>query len=190
MYTKNVTSYVFKETAMELNELILRFSDTPVRQQKACFNLLFTLANRLQTLFDHAIPEVSLRQFMVLSVLRQSAEPMNLSEMGAILGCSRQNVKKVAALLEKKGLLEFCHQPGDARNLCLYATRQAELWFQEEFAPFEEELQILFSAFSAEEIRIFLQLLQKLMQGTYLLEQADRERHSAGAEAPKEKRTV
>lgn len=175
---------------MELNELILRFSDTPVRQQKACFNLLFTLANRLQTLFDHAIPEVSLRQFMVLSVLRQSAESMNLSEMGAILGCSRQNVKKVAVLLEKKGLLEFCHQPGDARNLCLHATRQAEVWFQEEFAPFENELQILFAAFSAEEIGIFLQLLQKLMHGATALEQHEQNGQSFAAEKTEEKRTI
>ena len=48
--------------------------------------------NRLQTIFESNIPQLSLKQFMLLSVARQAKEPMNFSRLGKILGCSRQNI--------------------------------------------------------------------------------------------------
>lgn len=59
---------------MDLNTLAARFSDTRENRQKAIFSTLFIAGNRLQTLFDKTIPELSLKQFMLLSVARQSEE--------------------------------------------------------------------------------------------------------------------
>lgn len=155
-----------KETAMELNDLIARYSDTPDHQQKVSFSLLFTLANQLQTVFDQTLPDLSLRQFMVLRILQHSKDPISLSEMGAILGCSRQNIKKMASVLESQGLLEFVHNDPGSRTLYLQQTEQAEDWFSRVSKPYESALDILFSSFSAEETRTFLALMEKLLQGT------------------------
>ena len=57
---------------MHLNDLITKFSGTTEYQQKAIFSTLFIATNRLQTLFDSHIPEISLKQFMLLSIVRQS----------------------------------------------------------------------------------------------------------------------
>lgn len=61
---------------MELDDLVLRFSDTTENRRKAVFSTLFIAGNKLQTLFDNHIPEISLKQFMLLSVVRQSGEPL------------------------------------------------------------------------------------------------------------------
>lgn len=151
---------------MELNDLIVQYSDTPDHQQKVSFSLLFTLANQLQTVFDQTLPDLSLRQFMVLRILQHSEVPMSLSEMGAILGCSRQNVKKMASVLESQGLLEFVRCDPGSRTLYLQQTEQSQDWFSRVSGPYEMALDTLFSAFSAEETRTFLALMEKLLQGT------------------------
>ena len=52
-------------------------------------------------IFDSRIPALSLKQFMLLSVARQAGEPMTFTQLGALLGCSRQNIKQLAEALEK-----------------------------------------------------------------------------------------
>lgn len=78
---------------MNIDNLITRFSSTTENQRKAIFSTLFIAGNKLQTLFDNHIPKVSLKQFMLLSIVRQSKEPLTLTQLGNLLGCSRQNIK-------------------------------------------------------------------------------------------------
>ena len=59
---------------MNLDELIQKYSSSTENQRKAIFSTLFIAGNKLQTLFDNHIPEVSLKQFMLLSIVRQSKE--------------------------------------------------------------------------------------------------------------------
>lgn len=74
---------------LRIQELITRFSDTRENQQKAVFSTLFIAGNRLQTVFDNHIPEISLKQFMLLSIVRQLPEQLTFTQLGDILGCSR-----------------------------------------------------------------------------------------------------
>ncbi len=61
---------------MHIDDLITKFSGTTENQMKAVFSTLFIAGNRLQTLFDKNIPQISLKQFMLLSIVRQSEEPL------------------------------------------------------------------------------------------------------------------
>ena len=81
---------------MNFNDLIAKFSNTAENQQKAIFSTLFIAGNKLQTLFDKHIPEISLKQFMLLSIVRQSEKQLTFTQLGTLLGCSRQNIKKLA----------------------------------------------------------------------------------------------
>ncbi len=89
---------------MNLDDLTKKFSSSTENQRKAIFSTLFIVGNKLQTLFDNHIPEVSLKQFMLLSIVRQSKEQLTFTQLGNLLGCSRQNIKKLADVLMKKGL--------------------------------------------------------------------------------------
>lgn len=89
---------------MELKDLIEKFSDTKENQQKAVFNTIFIAGNKLQTIFDQNIPDISLKQFMLLSTIRHADKQMTFTQLGELLGCSRQNIKKNRQCVREKRL--------------------------------------------------------------------------------------
>lgn len=156
---------------MNIDDLITRFSTTKEDQMKAVFSTLFIAGNRLQTLFDKNIPEVSLKQFMLLSVVRQSKEPLTLTQLGNLLGCSRQNVKKLADVLSKKGFITVQQSPLDSRSVCVYPTEKAAAYFQDDFFEYRKQLKHLFAFYTDQEIETLFLLLSKIYMGIEYLEE-------------------
>ncbi len=155
---------------MEYNDLITRFSDTRENQGKAIFSTLFIAGNKLQTLFDNRIPQVSLKQFMLLSIVRQSEEPLTFTQLGSLLGCSRQNIKKLADVLVKKGFITIAQSPSDTRALCICPTEKMDTFFREDFSGYQKELTYLFEVYTDEELQTLFLLLSKLYAGIENLE--------------------
>ncbi len=155
---------------MDARDLIQKFSDTTENQRKAIFNTLFISANRLQTLFDSRIPDLTLKQFLLLSTLRQTDGKLTLTQLGSILGCSRQNIKKLACILEQKGYITIVQSPDDSRALCAMPTEKADGYFKNEFAVYVKELELLFEGFSPDEVESLFLLLAKLHDGIGILE--------------------
>lgn len=155
---------------MTLSDLITRFSTTTENQTKAIFSTLFIACNRLQTLFDQRIPEVSLKQFMLLSIAHQSGKPLTLTQLGTMLGCSRQNIRKLADALAQKGFVTIQPSPRDARALTISPTEKARDYFQTVFPPYQAELQYLFEAYTPQEIETLFTLLSRLYAGIDHLE--------------------
>lgn len=158
---------------MKFDELITKFSSTPDNQRKAIFSTLFIAGNKLQTLFDRHIPEVSLKQFMLLSIVRQSNEMLTFTQLGNLLGCSRQNVKKLADVLKKKGFILIRQSPHDTRALCICPTEKANDFFQNVFSEYQEKLKWLFEVYSDKEVETLFVLLSKLYIGIEKLEERD-----------------
>ena len=150
---------------MELNDLITRFSNTTENQRKAIFSTLFIAGNKLQTLFDNHIPEVSLKQFMLLSIIRQSKEPLSFTQLGNLLGCSRQNIKKIADILKKKEFITIQQSPLDTRAMCICPTKKVNDFFINDFSEYQEELKYLFEVYTDKEIETLFTLLSKLYAG-------------------------
>lgn len=165
---------------MDFNTLIERFSATNETRQKAIFSTLFIAGNRLQTLFDSRIPALTLKQFMLLSLVRQAERPPTLTRLGEMLGCSRQNIKKLAVILEKKGFVTLCRSARDPRAICVSSTQKTRDFFQKEFAVYESQLAYLFEVYTEEEIRTLFALMAKLYAGIDNLE-----RRTAGARGEK-----
>lgn len=155
---------------MRHEDLIQRFSTSTENQEKAIFNTIFIVGNKLQTLFDQRIPGITLKQFMLLSIARQSAEPLTFTQTGELLGCSRQNVKKLAEILQEKGFVRIEQSPRDPRAMCLRPTPRAEAFFNEDFARCRQELRYLFEVYSEEETETLFALMAKLYAGIENLE--------------------
>ena len=155
---------------MKLDDLITKFSDTTDNQRKAIFSTLFIAGNKLQTLFDNRIPEVSLKQFMLLSIVRQSKEQLTFTQLGDLLGCSRQNIKKLADVLMKKGFITIQQSPHDTRAMCICPTEKVNDFFQNDFSKYQNELKYLFEVYTDEEIETLFILLSKLYAGIDNLE--------------------
>lgn len=156
---------------MEHSELVAKFSSTAENQRKAIFSTLFILGNKLQTLFDNHIPQISLKQFMLLSIVRQSKTPLTFTQLGNLLGCSRQNIKKLAEVLSKKGFLAMEQNACDPRAMCLVPTKKGNDFFETDFLPYQKELEYLFSVYTDAELEVFFQLFTRLYEGVHRLEQ-------------------
>ena len=155
---------------MNLNDLIIRFSSTPENQKKAIFSTLFIAGNKLQTLFDKNIPDISLKQFMLLSIIRQSKKPLTFTQLGNLMGCSRQNIKKLADALVKKGFITIPQSPFDTRAMCICSTEKVNDYFHNNFSEYQEELKYLFKVYTDKEIETLFILLCKLYKGIENLE--------------------
>lgn len=150
---------------MNLDDLTAKFSSSTDNQRKAIFSTLLIATNKLQTLFDQRIPEVSLKQFMLLSIIRQSKEPFTFTQLGNLLGCSRQNIKKLANVLMKKGFITIQQSPHDTRAMCICPTEKVNDYFIHDFSKYQEELKDLFAVYTEEEIEQLFLLLSKLYAG-------------------------
>ena len=150
---------------MERSELAERYSGGTPERCKAIFSTIFIVSNRLQAIFDRHIPRLTLRQFMLLSIARQSAEPLTLTKLGELLGCSRQIVKKLALALQEKGFARLRRSDEDARALTLVVTGEAEKYFTGEFARYAGELGALFSVYTEEELAELFGLMMRLYEG-------------------------
>lgn len=155
---------------MKIEDLITKFSDTTENRRKAVFSTLFIAGNRLQTLFDNHIPEISLKQFMLLSIVRQSKEQQTFTQLGDLLGCSRQNIRKLADVLVKKGFITIQQSPYDTRAMCICPTERADDYFEHDFSEYQKELKYLFEVYTEEEMETLFVLLSKLYAGIENLE--------------------
>lgn len=155
---------------MNLDDLTAKFSSSTENQRKAIFSTLFIAGNKLQTLFDNYIPEVSLKQFMLLSIVRQSKEPLTFTQLGNLLGCSRQNIKKLANVLMKKGFITIQQSPHDTRAMCICPTEKADAFYVNDFAEYQEDLNYLFEVYTDKEVETLFILLSQLYTGIENLE--------------------
>ena len=109
---------------------------------------------------------------MLLSIAGQAASPMTLTELGEVLGCSRQNVRKLAGALEAKGFAELRRSEEDARAVTLMPTEKAKAYFAEVFPEYASELGALFSVYDDAEEKALFELMMRLYAGLEKLAEA------------------
>ena len=107
---------------------------------------------------------------MLLSIVKNSSEPLTFTQLGNLLGCSRQNIKKLADVLMKKGFITIRQSPLDPRAMCICPTEKVNDYFQKEFLQYQQELNYLFDVYTEEEISTLFTLLTKLYDGIENLE--------------------
>ena len=156
---------------MNIEHLTEAYKEGRDNQQRAIFASLFILGNRLQTSFDKIDPLVSMKQFMVLIMLRQvPKDGLDLTSCGELLGCSRQNIKKLAAALEKKQLITIRRNSEDKRRQVLSLSDQGEEYFQAVAKLHKDALATIFKDYSDEELEQFFSIFMKLYSGADRLE--------------------
>ena len=127
--------------------------------KKLLFAGVFIQENKLHAIFDR-YNEMTSKQWLLMATMTSFTDAPDLSMLAKVMGCSRQNVKKL--ILEKS--------PKDARSLCVVMSKQG-LRFRKDMEELTDEVhQALFSEFSNEEITQYYQLSIKLMHGIDHLE--------------------
>lgn len=156
---------------MDINDLIQRFSISRESQTKAVFSTIFIAGNRLQTAFDKDIRDVSLKQFMLLTMVHQGKDHLTFTQLGNLLGCSRQNIKKLAYSLKEKGYVTIITSEKDTRAASICPTEKTNDYFDSMSIHHTKRLSLLFKNYNDEEIQQLFILMMKLYEGIDGLDQ-------------------
>lgn len=139
-------------------------------KKRLLFTGVFFQENRLHAICDRN-NELSVKQWLLLAVTKGFDEPQDLSTLARAMGCSRQNVKKLAITLEKSGYVELVKSKKDSRSLCVKRTSKGDDYNERTQAYGQFIHQQLFHDFSDEEINIYYDLWVKFNHGIDRLEQ-------------------
>lgn len=140
--------------------------------QAYVFGSLFTLSNRLQVVGDSLDEAMTVKQWFLMAVLFRSEErELSLSTLAQRMGSSRQNVKKMALLLEKQGFLSIERSEDDRRFLMVRPTQACLEHFKGRQAMEEAFIKALFAGFSLEELHHLCQGFAKLAANIEALEE-------------------
>ena len=146
-----------------MNELFEQFNCDTLHRMQAIFSSIFVLQNRMQTAGEKLQTQISMKQWLLLAMTACCPEPRTLTNIGNLMGCSRQNVKKLALVLEKKG---FVHLQLSSNNSVLVELTEDVQCYAEEIGERQmKALSLLFADFSEEEIKQLFFLYSKLYTG-------------------------
>ena len=146
-----------------MNELFEQFNFDTLHRMQAIFSSIFVLQNRMQTAGEKLQTKISMKQWLLLAMTACCPEPRTLTNIGNLMGCSRQNVKKLALALEKKGFVHL--QLSNNNSVLVELTEEVQRYTEEIRERQMKALSLLFSDFSEEEIEQLFFLYSKLYTG-------------------------
>ncbi|MNO20260.1 transcriptional repressor MprA [compost metagenome] len=115
------------------------------------FGGMFALANRLQTLGDKLDPNITTKQWFFIAIISKLEDNSpTISEVSALIGSTRQNVKKMAVILEKQGFVQLTKDAKDARVIRVTLTPKCRDYFQRRDASEGVFMEHLFDGFDEE----------------------------------------
>lgn len=128
------------------------------------FTNILVCSNMMQTMFSKTQDGITSKQWLLLTIASHAEdEPYTLSEIGTIMGCSRQNVKQIANVLNKNGYLNFTKIDGDKNAMRILPTKK---WF--DYCKQNEEvtsniLEEIFKDFSNDELKSYFESFLKVI---------------------------
>ncbi|MCX8130879.1 MAG: MarR family transcriptional regulator [Clostridia bacterium] len=146
-----------------------------LEKQKYIFGSLFLIANKLQVIGDHYLgkDDISTKQWFLTIMISQFGEnPPTLSEVSALMGSSRQNVKQLALKLEEKGFLKIEKDEQDARALRLVMTEKSRVFWEERKHQDYMFVSNLFKDLNEDEINVMCNSFKKLFDKIQHLEKS------------------
>ena len=154
---------------MRLEDILDNYNDNNLSREQAIYTSFFVIQNRLQTSGEKAQSELSMKQWLLLTIVSVCPKPHTLTNIGKMMGCSRQNVKKIVNLLEAKEYIEIIE--GTNNSLHIELTDKVECYSNEIGYKQMKMLELLFSEFNEIEISSFFKLIQKLYKGLEKVEE-------------------
>lgn len=135
------------------------------------YSMIYTLSNRLQKIGDKIDSETSTKQWFILAVVSKfNDKAPNIGEVANILGTSRQNIKKLANILEEKGFLVLEKSKKDMRNIELFLTDKCYEYFEGRRQKENEYIEKLFDGIDEKTLNIISSSIKKLIENTEAIE--------------------
>lgn len=133
-------------------------------QDKAyIFGTIFILSNKLQVLGDKMDSKLTVKQWLFLvGITKCESISPTLSEIAVLIGSSRQNVKKMAVILEKQGFIMMSKDERDARMLRVSLTDYCKEYLKQREKMELEFIEEVFCGFEPNELSALSEAMRKL----------------------------
>lgn len=148
---------------MKIDKIFESYNCNTEQRMQAIFASIFVLQNRMQTAGEKLQTQISMKQWLLLAMAACYPEPRTLTNVGKLMGCSRQNIKKLALALEKKGFVRLLS--GGNNSVHIELTDKVSQYAEEMGERHLQSLKLLFSEFSEDEITQLFNLYAKLFAG-------------------------
>lgn len=153
---------------MKIDEIFEQYNCDTEHRMQAIFSSIFVLQNRMQTAGEKLQTQISMKQWLLLVMTACCPEPRTLTNVGNFIGCSRQNIKKLALALEKKGFVRLLS--GGNNSVCIELTDKVDQYAEEMGERHLQSLKLLFLDFNEVEIEQLFRLYVKLFAGMERIE--------------------
>ena len=99
------------------------------QQEQFVFGSIFLLANQLQVVGDTITKELTLKQWLLLTVVNTiNKSEQSVTEIANVIGNTRQNVKQMLEQLEHKGFIIIQKSQTDKRALSISLTEKCRTY--------------------------------------------------------------
>jgi len=146
-------------------EIGVALPDETLSAPVQAFRLTIALALQLRTLMDRQLADsgVTTQQAALLTVVDLLGRPA-LTEAARALAMTHQNVKQLALVLERKGLLEILPDANDSRSKRLVTTRRHKAFWARRNADDHASVAQWFAGMKQAEVVQLVKLLAQAMR--------------------------
>ena len=152
----------------------MKMEDAGMTKRDYIFAAIHILSIKLQVLGDKIDPTISSKQWFVLAVVWRLKEiPPNIGDVANALGTSRQNIKKMANILQRRGFLRMEKNKDDLRNIQLFLTEQCKEYFENREQLENNYIESVFSGMDDELLSALYNGMSKLLDNVEKLLEGD-----------------
>ncbi|WP_035292295.1 MarR family transcriptional regulator [Clostridium sp. KNHs214] len=135
------------------------------------FANIFLLSNRLQTVMDSDIEELTAKQWLTAMMLGMFDEPPTLKQLAKICDSSHQNTKQLISKLESKGFIRIENDNKDLRAMRILTTDKWVKWNQDNNENSINFITKMFENLTDEEIAVMNKVQQKIYENLENMEE-------------------
>ncbi|WP_326513959.1 MarR family winged helix-turn-helix transcriptional regulator [Clostridium intestinale] len=138
---------------------------------------IFALSNKLQLIGDKLDCNISTKQwFLIAIIVSFQDEAPTISMTAERMGTSRQNIKKMANILEQRGFLVIVRDKEDGRIQRLELTEYCIDYFDQRREREEKYMESLFADFDKEMLFVFFRGMKQFERNINRMEKENEEK--------------
>ena len=128
------------------------------------YGALSVLDNRIAALQSEDFTDLTMKQHFLLVSIGMFEESPTLGQVSELIGCSYQNVRRMAEQLQAKGYLVICKDEVDKRKLRLVATQKLQQFSKEKQEVTQKFMDRMYQGISETDLMQALKVIQKMTE--------------------------
>ncbi len=125
---------------------------------------VFLLSNRLETIMDKNLKEISTKQWIALIMLGTFENPPTLKELAKKCGITHQSTMQLVKRLQSKGYVTIVTDEKDKRAIRIITTDKRDKWTDQYAEENMQYIETLFSDLTERELEIFCKAQFKIYE--------------------------